>query len=592
MKWSDGSMKKSLAMAMTGAMVLAALAGCGSTGPGSSAAGGLSATLDAAIRETIRKQRIVGMSAIVVSGGRRILASGYGFADRERRVPATVDTVFPIASVTKLFTATAVMQLVERGAIDLDAPVSRYLPALARPRTSPGREPRVRELFTHHSGLTGNIMEGFELKEPDPAAFREVPRLLAELPPAAAPGTVFAYCNAGFTLLGNLVEAAGATGYADAVTRGILGPLGMADTRFFLAPSDGEGAAMGYEGRTRVPVYPIRDIPAGGLLSTAADMERFMEFVFDRGGSGVLGRDAFDEMVRRQNAGVVLDGDFAIGLGYWLIKPIDVEDAFASHAGDIPPFHSVLVTIPERRIGVFLAVNSSRDPSALVPLAVELVRAAYADATGRLVPERPPTPRVRLDPDALADLAGRYASPLGLLDIRAANGRLLTRVNGFPVEIVPREDGTFTAELSLLGLASVPVAPLKKVRFSRLESDGRTYLAITALGIMAGVAEKLSVGEVPQAWKARAGRYAIVERNANGNYHWPRDVSLEMDRRTGLLCLSYTFAGQRSAFPLRVRGDREAVIAGTGTGLGDAVNAREADGEVFLEWAGLLLKRE
>jgi CubicO group peptidase (beta-lactamase class C family) len=590
MERDPGSARKRIAIAAAGAVALATLAGCGTTGSGPSAAGGLRGELDAAIRATIREQGIVGLSAVVVSGGRRILASGYGFADRESRVPVTVDTVFPIASVTKLFTATAVMQMVERGAIDLDAPVSRYLPALAR--SGAGREPVVRELFTHHSGLTGNIMEGFELKEPDPAAFREVPRLLAGMPPAAAPGTMFAYCNAGYTLLGNLVEAAGTTGYVDAITRGILEPLGMDSTRFFLAPSDAEGAAMGYEDRTRVPVYPIRDIPAGGLLSTAADMERFMRFVFDRGGSGVLGRDAFGEMVRRQNAGVVLDGDFSIGLGYWLVKPIDVEDAFASHAGDIPPFHSMLVTIPERRIGVFLAVNSSRDPSALVPLAVELVRAAYADETGRLVPERPPTPRIRLDTDTLASLAGPYASPLGLLDIRAANGRLLTRVNGFPVEIVPREDGTFTAELSLLGLASIPVAPLKKVRFSRIASDGRTYLAITALGIMAGVAEKLPDSAVPEAWEARTGRYAIVERNANGNYHWPRDVSLEMDRRTGLLLLTYTFAGQRSSFPLRVIDDDEAAIAGTGTGLGDAVNAREEGREIFLEWAGLLLKRE
>ena len=77
----------------------------------------------------MRKQGIVGMSAVVVSGGRRVLAAGYGFADRSRKIPVTVDTVFPLASVTKLFTATAVMQLVERGAVDLDSPVSRYLPA-------------------------------------------------------------------------------------------------------------------------------------------------------------------------------------------------------------------------------------------------------------------------------------------------------------------------------------------------------------------------------------------------------------------------------------------------------------------------------
>ncbi len=588
MERDNAFMKKSMAMAMAGAITL--MAGCGTTGPGPSAAGGLPGTLDAAIQETIRKQRIVGMSAVVVSGGQRVLAAGYGFADRERRIPVTVDTVFPIASVTKLFTATAVMRLVERGAIDLDSPVSRYVPDLVRAGTD--REPTVRELLTHHSGLTGNIMEGFELKMPDPAAFRDVPRLLAALPPASVPGTVFAYCNAGYSLLGCLVEAAGGAGYVDAVRSGILEPLGMNATRFFLAPSDAEGAAMGYEGRARVPVYPIRDLPAGGLLSTAADMERFMGFVMERGREGVLGRDTFAEMVRRQNAGVALDGDFSIGLGYWLIAPFDVDESFVSHAGDIPPFHAVLATIPDRRIGVFLAANSSRDPSALVALAIEVLRAAYADATGSPVVDPPTAPRIRLDRDILASMAGRYASPLGLLDIRAAHGRLLTRVGGFPVEIVPRVDGSFTAELSLLGLASVPVAPLAKVRFSRLESGGRTYLPITALGIMAGVAEKLPVTEVPQAWKARTGRYRIVRRSVNGAYRWPRDVELEMDGRAGLLCLAYTFAGQRTSYPLLVQDDEDARIAGTGTGLGDAVRAHEEAGELFLEWAGLLLRRE
>jgi CubicO group peptidase (beta-lactamase class C family) len=588
MKRDRGVVRKSLAIAAAGAIGL--MAGCGSTGSGVSAADRLPETLDAAIRTTMRKQRIVGMSAVVTSGGRRVLAAGYGSADRGRRIPVTVDTVFPLASVTKLFTATAVMQLVERGAIDLDAPVSRYLPGMAR--TGAGREPTVRELLTHHSGLTGNIMEGFELKEADPTAFRDVPRLLAALPPARAPDTAFAYSNAGYSLLGCLVEAAGGTGYIDAVTRGVLEPLGMDHTRFIAGQGDIAAAAMGWEGRMPVPVYPLRDLPAGGLLSTAADMELFMRYVMDRGRDGVLGRDTFDEMMRRQNADVALDGDFSIGLGYWLIKPFDAEDAFASHAGDIPPFHTVLATIPDRRIGVFLAANSSRDPSALVALAEDLLRAAYAEATGRPVVDPPTAPRVRPDQDAVANFAGRYASPLGLLDVRAAHGRLLTRVSGFPVEIVPRADGTFTAELSLLGLASLPVAPLRKVRFSRFESGGRTYLRITALGIMAGVAEKLPVTDVPQAWKARIGRYEIVRRSANGAYRWPRDVSLEIDGRSGLLCLTYTFAGQRAPFPLLARDDETAMIAGTGTGLGDAVRAREEAGKVYLEWAGLLLRRE
>ena len=309
MKRDMGSAKKSLALAMTGALAFASMAGCGTAGSGPSAAA-LSGALESSIRSAMRRQGIVGMSAVVVSGGRRVLAAGYGFADRSRKIPVTVDTVFPIASITKLFTATAVMQLVERGAVDLDSPVSRYLPQMAGPG-GPDDAPTVRQLLTHHAGIQGNIMEGFELKEPDPTAFRDVPRLVASLPRTSAPDTVFAYCNAGFSVLGCLVEAAGGTGYTDAVERGILEPLGMSRTRFFTAPADVEDAVIGYEGRRPVPVYPMRDIPAGALLSTAADMERFMGFVFDRGRDGVLGRAAFDEMTRRQNAHVPLDGDFS-----------------------------------------------------------------------------------------------------------------------------------------------------------------------------------------------------------------------------------------------------------------------------------------
>ncbi len=581
---------KSFTVFMTGVLAFASMAGCGTSGR-EPAAVALSSALEGSIRSAMRKQGIVGMSAVVISGGRRVLAAGYGFADRSRGIPVTADTVFPLASVTKLFTATAVMQLVERGLVGLDSPVSRYLPQMAR-SGDPGAEPTVRQLLTHHAGLQGNIMEGFELKEPDPTAFQDVPRLLAGFPGTSAPGTVFAYCNAGFSVLGCLVEEAAGTGYTGVVTHRVLEPLGMSRTRFFLARSDAEDVAVGYDGRTPVPVYPMRDIPAGALLSTAADMERFMDFVFDRGRDGVLGRAAFDEMTRRQNGGVTLDGDFSIGLGYWLIAPFDVDDAFVSHAGDIPPFHTVLVTIPDRRIGVFLAANSSRDPSALIPLAVELVRAVYADQTGKPIDDPQLAPRTRLDRTDLESIAGRYASPLGLLDVKARGGRLLTRIQGVPVELVPRTDGGFTAELSLLGLLSVPVAPLKKVRFNRFESGGRTCLRITALGILAGVAEPLPATDVPETWKMRAGRYAIVPRSANASYRWPRDVVLEFDEAAELLLLSYSFAGQRSPFPLIVLNDREAVIAGTGTGLGDGITAREEGGEMLLEWAGLLLKRE
>ena len=98
--------------------------------------------------------------------------------------------------------------------------------------------------------------------------------------------------------------------------------------------------------------------------------------------------------------------------------------------------------------------------------------------------------------------------------------------------------------------------------------------------------------DVPQAWRIRAGTYQIVARDRNTNYRWPREISLGFDKRSGLLLLTYSFAGQRASFPLLPRTDSEAVIAGKGTGLGDTITARDAGGDSFLEWSGLLLKRK
>jgi CubicO group peptidase (beta-lactamase class C family) len=538
----------------------------------------------------MRRNGIVGMSAAVVSGGQPLLSAGYGYADRAHRVPVTADSVFPLGSVTKLFTATAVMQLVERGAVDLDAPASRYLEGTA-PQGCLAPGPTVRQLLTHHGGLTGNYMEGFELARPDPTAFRALPRLIARTPAVSAPDTIFAYSNSGYSLLGSIVEGAGGTAYTRFVTRNILEPLGMSRTRFFASEADGAESVMGYDGRTEVPVYAIRDLAAGALMSTATDMERFMRFIFDHGREGVLGRDSFAEMTRRQNARVVLDGEFSIGLGYWLVRPFAAEDPFASHGGDLPPFHTILVTVPERRIGVFLAANSSGASSALIPLAVEMVRKLYSRQTGRAVLDPPLPARVRLAQESLERWQGTYASPMGLIEVKARRGRLLARMQGLPLEIVPRADGSCTAELRILGLVSVRLPQLAPLRVVFLKNAGGVYVRVTAMGMLAGVGERFTPSEVPEAWQARSGRYSIVRRGENAAYRWPQDVSLRFERAHGMM-LTYRLAGLRAVCALETPDESRAVIRGLGTGLGDTITARDEGGSAFLEWSGLLLKRK
>ncbi len=581
---------KAFFKAVACAAALAGAAGCGQ-GPAAGSSGEVvqARELEGMIRTTMRKNHIVGMSVSVVSGDTRLLSAGYGFADRARRIPVTADSVFPLGSVTKLFTATAVMQLVQQGAVDLDAPVSRYLGELARETPYAGG-PTVRQLLTHHGGLPGNYMEGFELLRPEPKAFRALPGLIAGTAAASAPDTVFAYSNCGYSLLGCIVERVSGTAYTEFVSRNLLAPLGMSRTRFFTSTADAAETVMGYDGRTEIPVYPIRDMPAGALQGTAADMERFMRFIFDRGREGVLGREAFREMIRRQNAEVTLDGGFPIGLGYWLVKPFASEDLCASHGGDLPPFHTVLVTVPEKRIGVFLAANSSSASSALIPLAVDIVRKLYSWQTGVPVVDAPLPPRVRLEKARLDKLQGMYASPMGVIEVKTRHGRILAGLQGLPLELVPRADGSCTAELRALGVVSVRLPQLAPLRFVFFEKEGQAYMRVSALGILAGVGERFTPAAVPDAWRGRAGAYSILRRAENSSYRWPREVSLRLDPASGML-LSYELAGTRFTYALETRDEARAVIRGKGTGLGETITARGVGDAAFLEWSGLRLEK-
>ncbi len=112
------------------------------------------------------------------------------------------------------------------------------------------------------------------------------------------------------------------------------------------------------------------------------------------------------------------------------------------------------------------------------------------------------------------------------------------------------------------------------------------YLRISALGVMAGVAERFEPQQVPAGWRARAGAWQRIELDANADYRWPANVRLIADRRKGLL-LSYEFPGLRGRFPLEIVDGERAVIRGKGTGLGGTIVVRAEAGRTILEWSGM-----
>jgi CubicO group peptidase (beta-lactamase class C family) len=260
--------------------------------------------LDALVPTQLFRDGIAGAAVVVVNDGEVLLAKGFGYANIETREPITPSTVFRPGSISKLFTGIAVMQLVEKGKIDLDRDVNDYLNF--RIETPPGGVPvTMRRLLTHRAGFEEQFKEHFATNERS----RQLGVHLAEhLPPRLFPrGDVAAYSNYGMALAGYVVERLSGQPIDQYVTTEILAPLGMSQSTFQQPPPRDlqPFLSKGYPdaGRPASPFEIMPLAPAGGLSASGADIGRFMLALLDGGtldGKRVLAADMLAEMMRPQ----------------------------------------------------------------------------------------------------------------------------------------------------------------------------------------------------------------------------------------------------------------------------------------------------
>jgi CubicO group peptidase (beta-lactamase class C family) len=226
--------------------------------------------VDDFLQAALAKQRIPGLAVAVIRDGKLIKAKGYGFADVEQNVPATEDTVFQLASVSKQFVAAGVLLLAEDRKVDLDAPVGRYLDGA--PDAWKGIT--VRHLLTHTAGLVRDDPLGVRAAPTEEEVFRAVAKLKLESPP----GERWSYSNVGYNLLSLIIQKVSGKTWEVFLQERVFGPLGMAATRRYLPTAPVPNFAVGYvrQGDTlrKAPALP-RNLASGGLLGTVTDMARW-----------------------------------------------------------------------------------------------------------------------------------------------------------------------------------------------------------------------------------------------------------------------------------------------------------------------------
>jgi CubicO group peptidase (beta-lactamase class C family) len=399
---------------------------------------------------TAQEYGVPGMVVGVLADGREAFAA-HGVTSVDNPLPVDERTLFPIASVSKTFTATAIMRLVAEGKVELDAPVRRYVPELKLADEDVAARITVLELLNHTSGLDWNLVgDGVD------DTLESFVAAMPGLPLIAEPGVRSSYSQAGYNLLGRIIEKVTGQPFEHALADLVLNPVGLRNTFFDLDDVIVRKFAVGYnrddDGTLRIaqPWKAFRGTargnnPGGGLASTASDVLTWARFHLGDG-AGVLPAAVLSSM---RNPTVALRastlGD-AVGL-CWFIREVDGV-TMIGHGGSGNGQFAELLIVPDRDFAIVSLANSAEGylaNQAMVRWALE----HYLNLA-----ERDPEP-IAHDPAHGAEVAGRYENDVMNLDI-AADGTRLTLEVGIKPEIRAASETEMPADYPPASIGFLP----------------------------------------------------------------------------------------------------------------------------------------
>ena len=421
----------------------------------------------------LRFRGLPGMVVGVVSDQKLIWTKGFGLANVDGKVAMTPQTKFRMASHSKLFTATAIMQLREQGKLHLDDPVSKHLPWFAVTSPRPDDPPiTIEELLTHSSGLPREAADHWTT-----FAFptREELKALVPKRQAAFPAeTRWKYSNLAYTLAGLVVEQVSGESWADYVTRHIYQPLGMSSSS---VDQDVPGLATGYGrrmpdgSRAIMPFVDARGMAAAtGITSTVEDMARFVSAQFRKGAAGgdrILSTASLREMHRVR----MLENNWTRGNAIGFAVSREGDKLYVGHGGSYPGYITNTLIDLNGKVGVIVLTNAMDGEAGSIAFQLmNTVGQAVAKAAGT-APDK-----VKWDP-AWSRFAGLYRGRWGDSHVVELNEKLVminpdAATLDNPIELEPIGDGTFRFVARVGG---GPVGEI--VRF--VEENGQVVLMIT-----------------------------------------------------------------------------------------------------------------
>jgi CubicO group peptidase (beta-lactamase class C family) len=430
---------------------------------------GAIAAIDKIAAEGIDQRKVASYAVGVVKDGRIVLARGYGFADLENDVPATAETVYRLGSITKQFTAMAIMLLDEDDKLSVDDELTRFLPEYP----TGGRKITVGHLLNHTSGIKSytNSRDFFKRSRQD-FEHGELLALFKDEPLDFEPGAKWRYSNSGYYLLGMIIEKASGQKYEQFLEQRIFKPLAMSATRYGHTQPLIRLRARGYDyffGQLTNDDSISMDAPfaAGALVSTVLDLIKWHQALED----GALVSSASYEAMYRPTS--LADGATRpYGYG-WQLGELAGHRTIR-HGGGINGFSTMIARYPDDRLGVIVLSNTASantpavaDRIAKVMLGIEDKPPADKPAEGKPIIDEP------IDAALVELLSGKYALGHAEVEVSATDGQLFARLKGRPQDRLKYQGGRDFVHANDAQLR-ITFAP-KEGKAERLQLDGGNF---------------------------------------------------------------------------------------------------------------------
>jgi CubicO group peptidase (beta-lactamase class C family) len=374
-------------------------------------------SLERVILAELSETNTPGAALGIVSGDRVIFAKGFGVADVETGAPVTPDMLFRLGSTTKMFTAAALVKLVEEGKLKLDEPIARYAKGLspAIGRLTPA------QLLSHTAGLKDDaVMFG----KHDDAELGETVRALKDDFLFAAPGRIFSYSNPGYWLAGYVIEEVSGRAYADQMSESLFKPLGMQRTTLRPTMAMTFPLSQGHEGTGKEKPKVIRPFadntgnwPAGSMFSSVNDLARFVIAFMNNGmleGKQVLSQSLIAELSTPRTEVPGTDSKYGFGLSIGPLRGVHL----LQHGGSRSGFGSLIRMAPEQRIAVIVLINRTGGTlNKTAEKAMELMLPLEAEKQAK------PEPRTMTEAE-MTRYSGVYGDAPNRIEIMLRQGRL------------------------------------------------------------------------------------------------------------------------------------------------------------------------